>query len=266
MNIYMELTQAFNVGGLRAILSSGQAVVFHQLAVMSKDGDWILREDERTLQHIRSVLAGRGAHYRFGAPLDLRWMRGGWSSHFEYRSVSLRVRTDFVTRPPRLTWEAMAALWKAQEQEPFPVVGPRDLCELKKTNRERDYAIIGELARLLEDPRDELLFSRSARDLTRLAGQHSDLVAELSSQRPVLELIATGIESLESALDAERRRLIHANEARLGAYLEAAAGWREAWPSVEAEIKGLPLEQAHSLVVTRAEKILPFAPAEEAVP
>ena len=226
MNIYMELTQAFNVGGLRAILSSGQAVVFHQLAVMSKDGDWILREDERTLQHIRSVLAGRGAHYRFGAPLDLRWMRGGWSSHFEYRSVSLRVRTDFVTRPPRLTWEAMAALWKAQEQEPFPVVGPRDLCELKKTNRERDYAIIGELARL----------------------------------------IATGIESLESALDAERRRLIHANEARLGAYLEAAAGWREAWPSVEAEIKGLPLEQAHSLVVTRAEKILPFAPAEEAVP
>ena len=129
---------------LRAIVCSGQAVVLHRVAIMSKDGDWILREDEGALQQIRSVLAGRGAHYRFGAPLDLRWMRGGWSSHFEFRSESLRVRTDFVTRPPRLT--------------------------------------------------------------------------------------------------------------------------REAWPRVEAEIKGLSLEQAHSLVVTRAEKILPFAPAAEAKP
>lgn len=36
-NIYQELTQAFNAGRLRAILSSGQAVVMHRLAVMSKD-------------------------------------------------------------------------------------------------------------------------------------------------------------------------------------------------------------------------------------
>jgi len=266
MNIYVELTEAFNAGGLRAVLSSGQAVVFHQLAVMSKDGDWILREDAGALRHIRSVLAQRGARYRFGAPLDLRWMQGGWSSHFEFQSGPLRVRTDFVTRPPRLTRESLAALWKAQEHQPFPVVGARDLCELKKTNRERDYAVIGELARLLDDPRDELQFSRSARDLTRLAGQHPDLVAELSAQRPVLEFIAHGIEALESALDAERRRLIHANEARLGAYLDAAGAWREAWLSVEAEIKGLSLEKAHSLVVNRAEKILPFAPIAEAAP
>lgn len=39
MNIYVKLTQAFNEGGLRAVLSSGQAVVFHQLTVMSKGGD-----------------------------------------------------------------------------------------------------------------------------------------------------------------------------------------------------------------------------------
>jgi len=264
MNIYVELTEAFNAGGLRAVLSSGQAVVFHRLAVMSKDGDWILREDERALQHIRSVLGQRGAHYRFGAPLDLRWMRGGWSAHFEFRSGPIRVRTDFVTRPPRLTQEALARLWQAQQRETFPVVGVRDLCELKKTNRERDYAIIGELARLLDDPRDELRLSRSARDLTRLAGEHPDLVAELSGQRPLLACIADGIGALEAALDAERRRLIHANEARLGAYLDAAVGWREAWPRVEAEIRGLSLEEGHSLMVHRAEKILPFVPDAEA--
>ena len=32
MNVYSQLTQEFNDSGLRAILSSGQAVVLHRLA------------------------------------------------------------------------------------------------------------------------------------------------------------------------------------------------------------------------------------------
>jgi hypothetical protein len=32
MTIYVELTEAFNAGRRRAVLSSGQAVVFHRLA------------------------------------------------------------------------------------------------------------------------------------------------------------------------------------------------------------------------------------------
>jgi hypothetical protein len=59
---------------------------------MSKDGDWILPEDEEALGHVLAVLAPRGARYRFGAPLDARWMRGGWSAHFEFRAGPLRVR------------------------------------------------------------------------------------------------------------------------------------------------------------------------------
>ena len=263
MSIYTELTEAFNEGEVRAVLSSGQAVVFHQLAVMSKDGDWILREDEDSLHHVLSELGRRRARYRYGAPLDLRWMRGGWSSHFEFRTGQLRVRTDFVTRPPRLTPSALATMWEAQQGEPIPVIGVRELCELKKTNRERDYAVIGELARLLDDPLTELLYSRSARDLTRLAGQHPDLVSRLSSERPLLVQIAQGMEALESALDAERRRLIHANEDRLRIYMDAAGEWREAWPGMAADMQGLPLEKAHALVVRRAEEILPFAPTGE---
>jgi len=266
MNIYVELTEAFNQGRLRTVLSSGQAVVFHQLAIMSKDGDWILREDEETLRHVRAVLAQRQARYRFGAPLDLRWLRGGWSSHFEFRSGALRVRTDFVTRPPRLPPAALATLWARSQEQAFPVVGVRDLCELKKTNREKDYAVIGELARLLDNPRDQLLFSRSARDLALLAEQYPELVRELSSARPVLESVAQGADALESALDAERRRLIHANENRLQNYVDAALAWREAWPGIEAEAEGLSLEDAHRMIVRRAESILPFAPAGEAKP
>jgi hypothetical protein len=82
MNIYLQLTKEFNEGQLRAIICSGQAVVLHRLAIMSKDGDWILREEEGALRHVLTVLERHGARYRFGAPLDVRWMAEGWSAHF----------------------------------------------------------------------------------------------------------------------------------------------------------------------------------------
>jgi hypothetical protein len=90
-NIYLELTEQFNAGRLRAIISSGQAVVLHRLAIMSKDGAWILREDVETMSHTLDVLAESAAHYRFGAPLDVRWMADGWRRAFR---ISHRITSD----------------------------------------------------------------------------------------------------------------------------------------------------------------------------
>jgi hypothetical protein len=258
VSIYLELTREFNAGRLRAIISSGQAVVLHRLAVMSKDGDWILCEDSEATGHVLRVLARRGARYRFGAPLDVRWLAGGWSSHFEFPHERLRVRCDFVTRPPRITPQELDQVWREQVGNEPPVVGLRHLAEIKKTNREKDYAVIGELARAMTEPREQLLHSRSARDLVALAEQQSQLVAELAAVRPILRQIAAGRERLEAALDAERRELIRANEARLAAYEEAAERWAALWPQVERETRGLALLDAHALIVTRAEAVLPF--------
>lgn len=270
-NIYLQLTQLFNAGRLRCILSSGQAVVLHGLAMMSKDGDWIVREDQEALDHVLQVLEKRGARYRLGAPLDVRWMAGGWSAHFEFihqdAVTTLRVRTDFVTRPPRLTTTDLAALWQEQESnalkpgnETVPVIDLRRLAELKKTNRERDYAVIGELARRFQEPRDRLLFDRSARDLTELAAQFPALVSQLSEQRPVLAVIAQGRDALEAALDAERRILMRRNEERLARYVTQARQWYQAWPSIEREIAGLPLRAAHQIVQHQAAQFLPMQP------
>ena len=263
MSVYLTLTREFNEGALRAILSSGQAVVLHRLAVMSKDGDWILRESEDALACVLGVLERHGARYRYGAPLDVRWMRGGWSSHFEFRSEAIRVRTDFLTRPPRLDADDLAALWREQASSAIPAVDPRRLIELKKTNREKDYAVIGELARLIDDPRQQLLASRSARDLVALARARPDLAKELAATRPVLAATGAGIDVLEAALDAERRAMMHANEKRLRRYLAAAAEWAARWPSVETGIAGLPLGLAHAALTAQAERALPFEPPEE---
>jgi len=262
-NPYVELTAAFNQGRLRAILSSGQAVVMHRLAVMSKDGDWILREDAEVMQHVLDVLGERGARYRLGAPLDCRWLAGGWSAHLEHRRGPLRLRTDFVTRPPRLSEGELARVWNDAATTDPPVLGLEPLAKLKKTNREKDYAVIGELARQMPEARSQLLFSRSARDLLRLAQVHRDLVEELAGQRPLLLRVADGRDALEEALDAERRALIRANEKRLLAYREAMQAWTAVWPEVAAQAAALPLAEAHAIVVERAEGVLPWAPPDE---
>ncbi len=257
-NIYIRLTRAFNRGRLRVVMCSGQAAVMHRLAIMSKDGDWIVREDNESLNHIMEILSGFQAYYRFGAPFDIRWLKGGWSVHFEFRLSELRVRTDFFSRPLRISETELKILWNEQESSDLPFVNLKDLAELKKTNREKDYVIIGEIARLMDDPRDQLLYSRSAMDITRLAEKYPSLLMEVAKQRPLLENFSAGREKMEELLDKEKRALIHANEKRLELYLKAAEKWKVLWLSVEKEISDKPLFKAHQQMVQRAEGLLPF--------
>ncbi len=258
-NIYLELTNRFNEGKLRAILSSGQAVVVHGLAISSKDGDWIVREEAESFEHILSVLEEYGATYRLGAPLDAAWMSGGWSAHFEFNFKGYRTRTDFVTRPPRLTDKDLAQMWEEQEKTsefPVPTIDLERLARLKLTERERDYVFIGEIARKLTSAREQMLWSRSARDLIRLSQEHPQLSEQLSQERPILSQIAQGRRTLEAALDFERRELAIIHEHRLRKYALAAQEWTRNWPKLEADIMGLPLQQAHQIVVERAQ-VLP---------
>lgn len=259
-NPYLELTAELNRGRLRALISSGQAVVVHRLAVMSKDGDWVLREDAEATDHVLAVLARHGARYRFGAPLDPRWLAGGWSAHFEHWAGGLRLRTDFVTRPPRVSEEELERMWREAEVARTEVVGLEPLAALKMTRREKDYAVIGELARRMPDLRSQLLYSRSSRDLIRLAREHPEELSDILPRRPLLARIPEGREALEEALDRERRALMKADEERLARYRAAAEPWAALWPKVERSTAGLPLHDAHRIVTSRAEGVLPFGP------
>jgi len=256
-NPYIRLTHEFNDGRLRAILASGQAVVLYRLAIMSKDGDWILREEAEALTHVIATLARHGARYRYGAPLDLRWLAHGWSAHLEFNEGGLRLRCDFVTRPPRVEPETLRALWAAPVQKEAPVVSLPVLAEIKKTNREKDYAVIGELARRMDDPRLELLYSRSARDLKRLAAEHPTVAQEAATERPLLARLREGREEIERLLDLERRALMRKNEDRLDRYLEAARPWGAEWPRLSKELAGQPLAEAHETMVVKAAELLP---------
>lgn len=256
-NPYFILTDAFNAGRLRALVSSGQACVHYRMAMVSKDGDWILREDEETFDRVLRVLAERGARYRIGAPLALPWMAGGWSSHFEWIEDGLRLRTDFVTRPPRMSPERLAVLWEEAGDLPAPVLPPTDLIALKRTQRMKDYPFIGSLARMLPDPADRLRHSRSAAEISGLIGEHPELAAELSRERPLLAKADADVETLESELDAEMRAAMRADAARMRRYAAALEPWA-AWMRNHRDTwEELPLPEAHQNLVEAAKGVLP---------
>lgn len=257
VNRYTIITGDLNRGRLRVILTSGQAVVFYGLASHSKDGDWFIREDQEAVDFVLEYLESKGAFYRIGAPLALPWLAGGWSSHFEFVEGGARVRTDFVSRPPRLSADELRHLWSLAEQSDFPVVTPSSLAKIKKTRREKDYPVIGELARIIVDPLEQLLESRSAIDILRLKMEEPVAWERAVQLRPVLNAAEAGQDELEVALDAERRSLMKLDDARIRGYADAGKEWEAIWHDLSEEAKKLPLRQAHAMILEEAQRILP---------
>lgn len=252
-NVYFALTEEFNSDGLIALLASGQAVVFYRIAIMSKDGDWVLRETEGTCRHVRSVLAARAARYRPGAPLHPRWLAGGWSSHFEFLDEKKRrVRCDFVSRPPRIPTADLEAMFAhAHGDGPLRVVDPERLIRLKQTQRAKDYPVIGEISRLLP-PEVELRWTTDPDrivDLARSLGGDSPRASVRAARegRPRGRVVV----ELAREIDLMQRE----DRARMRRYEAAAQPYLEEF---RARVRGdAPLEEAHAIAVELAERLLP---------
>lgn len=249
-NVYFELTAELNAEGCIAVLGSGQAVVWHRLAILSKDGDWILRETPGACHRVLDVLERRGAFYRPAAPLDVRWLAGGWSSHLELRDErGRRVRCDFFSRPPRVEAGELEALFANAES--LAVVPIETLLRMKQTQRAKDYAVIGELARRLPADREIELTTDVDRilELAATAGERSNRPSVVAARdggtrRDVVRALAEEIDALQLR-DRERLR---AYEAAAGPFVAAAARLSR---------EELALPSGHERLVELAERLLP---------
>lgn len=252
-NVYFALTEELNRHGRIAVLGSGQAVVWHHLAIMSKDGDWILRESEEACARVLTVLRERGARYRPGAPLDVRWLAGGWSSHFEFFDERRRrVRCDFFTRPPRLGEDDVEALF-ADSAAP-PVVDVESLVLMKQTQRAKDYAVIGELARRLP-PERELELTTDPDRILALApsfpqsNRPAARAAHGGERREVVRSLAEEIDESQSVDRVRVERYQHAAEPFIAAVSRLDRS--------ELELPG-----GHRRLIELAEGLLPISPEE----
>lgn len=253
-NLYFDLTRELNAEGSIAALASGQAVVYYRLAIMSKDGDWILQETPEACGRALDVLARHGARYRPGAPLDVRWLASGWSSHFEFFDPQgRRIRCDFVTRPPRVPPDELAALF-ASPAEPTLVVPIEALILMKQTQRAKDYPVIGELARRLPPEREIELTTDPDRvlALAPLYGQGSRRRAvQAAHERRSRDAVV-----VELAREADRMQT--EDRARLGRFHAASQPYLREFQAAGVSVMHLP--EAHQRVVELAECTLPFDP------
>ena len=255
-NIYFDLTRELNAEGVIAVIASGQAVVYYKLAIMSKDGDWILRETPEACRKALGVLERYGARYRPSAPLDVRWLAGGWSSHFEFEDPEgRRIRCDFVTRPPRVTGEEIAQLFAPAEPErELNVIGLEPLIRMKQTQRAKDYPVIGELARRLPPEREIELTTDPDRILALATG-----FGDRSRRVPVRTALAGGSrEAIVVELARESDRLQQRDRVRLQAYKVAGEPYLREFQA--ANLGDMPLPDAHRQACELAERFLPRYP------
>ncbi|MGE3843201.1 MAG: hypothetical protein AB7I50_16640 [Vicinamibacterales bacterium] len=251
-NIYFALTEAFNRGQPTVALASGQAVVFYRIAIMSKDGDWVIRETPESCARVLEELRRRGACYRPSAPLDVRWLSAGWSSHFEFFDErARRVRCDFFSRPPRVPLSVVHSLFEGPPGPALRAVDPESLILMKQTQRAKDYVVIGALASLLPPEREVELTT----DPDRLLALAPHVGA--GSLRPAVQAAlregtrrAVVVALAEEADDLQRR-----DATRLSAYERVARAYLDACRAER--IADLSLADAHDRMCSLAERLLP---------
>jgi hypothetical protein len=252
-NIYFELTEAFNAAEPTVAVASGQAVVYYRVAIMSKDGDWVIREAPVACSTVLRELEARGARYRPGAPLDVRWLAGGWSSHFEFFDArQRRVRCDFLSRPPRVSQGAIDRLFVGAERSSKLIVVDLDaLIAMKQTQRAKDYAVIGELATRLP-PEREIELTTDPDRILALAPTFGR-----SSARPAVRAAAmpSNRHAVVVALAEEIDNLQQADRRRVTAYEAAARPYTQECRATG--VAALPLPEAHARMLEIAERLLP---------
>lgn len=188
--------------GITCAITSGMACVHFGVAATTKDCDVLC--DVNKAEEFRMLIAGTTLrdllpNYRgnISPPLDARWLCGGWTAHFTWKTKPEETCLDVFGLAPRgsTPWEKeLAGIYASHHT----------VAEMKLTNREKDWPFVTALGiKMLKanDVRGCLhLYSPDA--LTNAVRSH-EIPPWMLDARPALRLALQGDERLEGALHAE---------------------------------------------------------------
>jgi hypothetical protein len=258
---YEDLVRELRSRGVLCAITSGLACVHYGIAETTKDCDLLCHPDafDQLLQTLSATeIRATSCQYRgnISPPLDARWHNGGWTSHFEWALESAGVTLDVFGHALREStpWEReLVGLYAS----------PQTVAEMKRTNRDKDWAFITALGvRMIEadDERGWLHIFR-ADTLDELLAQYTCPPA-LLPRRPALQLAAARDSRAAGALNAERRfweeldrSRIHILERHLRPYVSCVRKARHN--------QQLSLREDHSLRIACASQFLPVNPLKE---
>lgn len=247
--------------GIACAITSGMACVAYGVAQATQDCDLLCAPD--AAGKLLDLLAEASLHgqlpgYRghLTPPLDARWLRGGWTSHFVWDAAGAEAYLDIFGVAPR-----GSSPWEAELQGFY--AGPHTVAQMKRTNRGKDWPFVTALGvKLLEagDPRGWLhLFNYEV--LIQTAAK-LPCPAEMIALRPVLGLLAPGDERLEVALRGEIEFWNQLDRLRIRVHEQAVRPYMLAVKR-DRRSNDPALRTQHLVRVEHAERLLPVNPLRQ---
>lgn len=258
---FEQLVAAVQAQGGGCAITSGMACVQYGVAQATKDCDLLCAADSagQLFSVLRATpLRGVPCAYRghLTPPLERRWLRGGWTSHFHWDLGEAAAYLDVFSVAPRAssewTIEGAAAL-----------TGMHTVAEMKRTDRPKDWPFATALGvKLLEegDPRGWLHIF----DVVTLREVFArvPLPDAQIAQRPCLALLRDDDPRLELAVFGETVFWQTLDRLRVQAYQTAARGYFMAVKKdLEADVPDL--DRQHAVRVRHAERLLPVSPLRD---
>ena len=204
----------------------GQACILYGVGEFSRDLDVVITTDRRSFSALQAALADLHATQLYLPALDLEPLERGHIAHVACQREG-GLRLDICTRPPRVP--DTEALWERAKHfhlpdGDVPVLSLQDLVATKKTQRDKDWAIIGRLvevdmsAHTSQVTPGRLTFwlqeGRDAATLIGLSKREPDVAGTVAANRPALEAALSGdMERVELELAYEQIRGKRADEA-----------------------------------------------------
>ena len=258
---YESLVARARRRGIACAITSGMACVAYGVAQATKDCDLLCAPDAagKFLGLLgEASLHGQLPSYRghLTPPLDARWLRGGWTSHFVWAVAGAEAYLDIFGVAPR-----GSSPWEAELQGFY--AGPHTVAEMKRTNREKDWPFVTALgAQMLEAQDARGWLHIYDENLLRTFGGASPAPAELLKRRPILELAVANDSRLRAALHAEVQFWHELDRARLRIYEKAVRPYMLAVKKARLP-SGTALATQHEIRVHCAEKHLPTNPLHD---
>jgi hypothetical protein len=201
---YQELVRKLRDRGVVCAITSGLACVYYGLAETTKDCDLLCHAGsfDQLLEMLETThIDGAQCRYRgnISPPLDARWHRGGWTSHFEWFTKPDMALLDVFGRALRESspWE---------EELIGLYAGPQTVAEMKRTNRDKDWSFITALGvRMIESGDDRGWLNIFNKDTLAELLVTNKCPPAMTAQRPALRLATEGDARMAGALSAERR-------------------------------------------------------------
>jgi hypothetical protein len=244
--------------GIVCAITSGMACVAYGVAQATQDCDVLCAPDAagKFLDLLgEASLHGQLPSYRghLTPPLDARWLRGGWTSHFVWDAAGAEAYLDIFGVAPR-----GSSPWEAELQGFY--AGPHTVAEMKRTNRGKDWPFVTAMGAQMLEARDERGWLHIYDEkLLRTFGRASPAPAELLKRRPLLELAVANDSRLHAVLYAEVQFWHELDRARLGIYQKAVRPYLMAVKKAHVPT-GSALATQHEIRVRCAEKHLPTNP------